>query len=116
MAVLTEAIEAERGAGAAKATAVGLVVNATETSTVLVVTFTAVVDGLALDLGLLLMIAITAPRAAPVGMSGMKTDGLAVSVKVGDEAQARKVTRGLRNLLRMNVTGVQSSSNSLLHG
>lgn len=113
MAVLTEAIEAERGAGVVIANAVGLVVTVTVTNTVLVATSTAVVDGLALALGRLTMIAITAPRAAPVAMSEMKIDALAVTA---NEARAREAARGPRSLLRMSVTGVPFSFSSLLRG
>lgn len=95
------------------ANAVGLVVTVTVTTTALVATSTAVVDGLALAPGRLTMIAITAPRAAPVAMSEMKTDALAVNA---NEARAREAARGRQNLLRMSVTDVPFSFSSLLRG
>lgn len=104
MAVLTEAIEAERGAGAG--TAAGLVV--TVTITALAETFTVVVDELALVLDLLTMTVSTARPVARVGMTERMTDALAVIVNAAEAEAAPRAP----NLLKMNVIGALFSYNS----
>ena len=79
MAVLTEAIEAERGAGAA--TAAGLVVTAMVMTTARAVTSTVVVGVLALDLAPLMMTATIAPRVARVGTTMI--DAIAIGTAAG---------------------------------
>lgn len=75
MAVLTEAIEAERGAGAV--TVGGRVVTATVMT---VEISTVVVDELAVALDRLVMTATTAPPAVRDGTSEMMTGVLAMTV------------------------------------
>jgi hypothetical protein len=105
--VLTEAIEAERGAEAV--TAVGLAVIATAMTTAPLVTITADLDGLALDLAPPMMSATTAPRVAHIGKTGKMNDAPAVN------ASAAQAGRRPRSSMRMNVTGVQFSFSSLPH-
>lgn len=99
MAVLTEAIEAERGAGAAKVIAVDLDVNDMAMTTDLAVTITAEVGGPALDLDPLMTTAITALRVVPVEMREMMIDALAVSETLADVAP---VAKGPRSSTRMS--------------
>lgn len=104
MAVLTEAIEAERvGAG----TAVGLVV--TVMTTALGETSTVVVDGLALVLDPLTMTVSTAHPAARVGTTERRTNALAVIVNAAEAGAALRAP----NLLKMNVIGALFSYSSL---
>ena len=112
MAVLTEAIEAERGAGAARVIAVDLDVNATVMTTGLAVTITAAAGGPALDLDLLMMTAITALQVVPVEKRGMMTDALAVNERLADVAP---VAKGLRSSTRMSAIDVPSLYSSLRH-
>lgn len=111
MAVLTEAIEAERGAGAA--TAAGLVVTATVMTTARAVTSTVVVGVLALDLAPLMMTAIIALRVVRVGTTMI--DAIATGT-VADGAPVQRVVISLRNSARMNAIGVPFSYSSLQHG
>lgn len=110
MAVLTEAIEAERGAGAA--TAAGLVVTATVMTTARAVTSTVVVGVLALDLAPLMMTATIAPRVVRVGTTMIDATATGTAA---DGARVLKVVTSLRNLPRMNAIGVPFSYNSLQH-
>ena len=89
MAVLTEAIEAERGAGAATATAVGLVVTATAMTTVLVATSIAGVAGPVLALDPPMMTVTTDPPVVRAVMNGTMTVALAVNVTLADVALPR---------------------------
>lgn len=107
--MLTEAIEAERGAEAVTVNAVGLAVIATVTTTVLLATITADLDGLALDLAPLMMTDTTALRVALIEKIGKMSDVPAVN------ASAAQAERSLQSSMRMNVTGVQSLFSSLRH-
>jgi hypothetical protein len=107
--VLTEAIEAERGAEAVTASAVGLVVSAMAMTTALLATITAEVDGLALALAPPMMTAITAPRVALIEKTGKMSDAPAVN------ASAAQAGRNPQSSMRMNVTGGQFSFSSLRH-
>jgi hypothetical protein len=107
--VLTEAIEAERGAEAVTVNAVGLAVIATVMTTVLLVTITADLDGLALDLAPPMMTATTAPRVALIEKIGRRSDAPAVN------ASAAQAERSPQSSMRMNVTGVPFSFSSLRH-
>ena len=106
MAVLTEAIEAERGAEAGIAD--GLV--ATVTTTALEETSTVVVGVLVLVLAPHTMTVTIDHLAAPVGMIERMIDALAVTVNAAQAA----VALSLPNLLKMNVIGALFSYSSLL--
>lgn len=108
MAVLTEAIEAERGVEAV--TAVGRAATATVMTTARVVTFTVVAGVLALDLAPLMMTGIIALRAV---RAATKMIGVIAAGTAGDLARLRK---SLRNLPRMNGIGVPSLYSSWQHG
>jgi uncharacterized YccA/Bax inhibitor family protein len=113
MAVLTEAIEAERGARAARVAAIGRVVTATVTIIVLVVTFTVEAGGPALDLDPLMMTAITAPRVALVGKIGKKNDALAVTERLAGLAPVAKVAKEPQSSTKMSVIDALSLCSSL---
>lgn len=106
--MLTEAIEAERGAEAG--TAVALVVTATGTTTARTETFTAVAPaGLVLVPAPLMMTAIIARLLhVHVGKAERRTEPLGVIVDaVGLEAAARPP-----NLLKMSAIGAPFSCNN----
>lgn len=111
MAVLTEAIEAERGPGAeaVRVTDVVLVAIAMATATAPAATSTVALDGLALARVHPVMTDTTAPRAAIV----MMTDALAVAVTVAATVLAGVPPNPL-NSMKMNETSEPSSCNSLL--
>jgi hypothetical protein len=108
MAVLTEAIEAERGAGAATVTGtVGLVATAMAMTTAQMGTSTGEGAALALDLAPLMTIATTVLRVVLVEMSGMM---IVVRAVIANAALA--VTRALSSM-KMNATVALSSCSSL---
>jgi len=111
MAVLTEAIEAERGAGAATATDAALA--ATVTTTALGVTITVVEDVLVLALAPLVMTVTTVLQ----GVRGEMTVTMigAVETVTVNAALVHGVVAGLQqnlNLPRMSVTDVPSLCSS----
>lgn len=108
MAVLTEAIEAGEGAGAATATDAALVGIATVTITALVVTSTVAEDALALVRARLMNV-ITAPRDA----SAMRIDDVAVTVRVVALAPANGVLANLQSSTRTSETSELSSCSNL---
>jgi hypothetical protein len=110
--VLTEAIEAERGVGAATVTAAVLAGTVMATTTARMAISTVVAAALAPDRDLHTTTDITAPRVAPAEMSAMKIDVLAATVTHASEV-AREVKTKPLNSTKMNAIGAPfSCSNS----
>jgi hypothetical protein len=110
--VLTEAIEAERGVGAATVTAVVLAGIVMAMTTARMAISTVVADALAPGRDLLTMTDITAPQVAPAEMSVTKIDVLVATVTHASGAAREPKTKPL-NSTKMNAIGAPfSCSNS----
>ena len=107
--MLTEAIEAERGAGAA--TAVGLVVIVIGTTTALMETSTAVAPAGLVPVPALPMTTVITARLVHVHVGAAETMGTDLLGVIADAA-GREAAARPPSLLKMNAIGAPSSCNS----